>query len=112
MKHEGLLDALKARKKSGEDSKPVKKKYSKHVKAIFKIGNKQTDDYNTVLGYPIEFIPMSNPYVLKVGDELAMKLLINGEPVTGEMVYASYNNHFGHNKDGSPRDAYKLLTNQ
>jgi len=54
---------------------------------------------------------MSNPYGLKVGDKLSMKLLIDGKPVAGEMVYASYNNIFGHNKDGSPRDAYKLLTN-
>ncbi|MCF6296117.1 MAG: DUF4198 domain-containing protein [Flavobacteriaceae bacterium] len=111
MKHEGLLDVLEARKKSGEDSNSVRKKYSKHVKAIFQVGNKQTDDYKTVLGYPIEFVPMSNPYTLKVGDDLAMKLLIDGKPAEGEMVYASYNNHFGHNKDGSLRDAYKLLTN-
>ena len=111
MKHEGLLDVLAARKKSGEDLQPVRKKYSKHVKAIFQVGNKQTEDYKTVLGYPIEFIPMSNPYALKVGDDFAMKLLINGKPVAGEMVYASYNEQYGHNKDGSPRDAYKLLTN-
>jgi Domain of unknown function (DUF4198) len=111
MKHEGLLDVLEERKKSGEDSNPVRKKYSKHVKAIFQVGNKQTEDYKTVLGYPIEFIPMSNPYTLKVGDELAMKLLINGEPVVGEMVYASYNDQYGHAKDGTPIDAYKVLTN-
>ena len=111
MKHEGLLDVLVEREKSGEDSKPARKKYSKHVKAIFQVGNKQTDDYKTVLDYPIEFIPMSNPYALKVGDELAMKLLIDGEPVAGEMVYASYNNQYGHEKDGTSRDAYKLLTN-
>ncbi|VAV85164.1 hypothetical protein MNBD_BACTEROID02-1481 [hydrothermal vent metagenome] len=111
MKHEGLLDVLVEREKSGEDSKPARKKYSKHVKAIFQVGNKQTDDYKTVLGYPIEFIPMSNPYALKIGDELAMKLLIDGEPVAGEMVYASYNDQYGHEKDGTPRDAYKVLTN-
>ena len=75
----------------GEDLKPARKKYSKHVKAIFQIGDKQTDDYKTVLGYPIEFIPLSNPYTLKIGDELAMKLLINGKPISGEMVYASFN---------------------
>jgi Domain of unknown function (DUF4198) len=111
MKHEGLLAVLVEREKSGEDSKPARKKYSKHVKAIFQVGSKQTDEYKTVLGYPIEFIPMSNPYALKVGDELAMKLLINGEPISGEMVYASFNDQYGHEKDGTSRDAYKVLTN-
>ncbi|MBN4084950.1 DUF4198 domain-containing protein [Flavobacteriaceae bacterium AH-315-B10] len=111
MKHEGLLDVLEARKKSGEDSNSVRKKYSKHVKAIFQVGNKQTDDYKTVLGYPIEFIPMSNPYALKVGDDLAMKLLINGKPISGEMVYASYNDQYGHTKEGLPNDVYQVLTN-
>jgi len=95
----------------GEDLKPARKKYSKHVKAIFQIGDKQTDDYKTVLGYPIEFIPLSNPYTLKIGDELAMKLLINRKPISGEMVYASFNDQYVHEKDGTSRDAYKVLTN-
>ena len=111
MKHEGLLEVLEARKKSGEDSNSVRKKYSKHVKAIFQVGNKQTDDYKTILGYPIEFIPMSNPYALKVGDDFEMKLLINGKPIAGEMVYASYNEQYGHTKVGLPNDAYQVLTN-
>jgi Domain of unknown function (DUF4198) len=110
MKHEGLLDVLEERKKLGEDSNPVRKKYSKHVKAIYQVGNKQTDDYKTVLGYPIEFVPISNPYTLEIGDELAMKLLINGKPVANEMVYASYNDQYGHEKDGTARDAYQVLT--
>ena len=111
MKHEGLLDVLTARKKSGEDSNSVRKKYSKHVKAIFQVGNKQSNEYKTVLGYPIEFVPMSNPYTLKIGDKLIMKLLINGKPIAGEMVCASYNNQFGHTKEGLPNDVYKLRTN-
>ena len=111
MKHEGLLEVLAARKQSGEDSNPVKKKYSNHVKAIFQIGNKLSDGYKTVLGYPIELIPMTNPYSLNVGDQLAMKLLINGKPKSGVMVYASFNDRHGHAEDGSPLDAFKVRTN-
>ena len=111
MKHEGLLDVLAARKKSGEDTNPVKKKYSKHVKAIFQIGDKRSGDYKTVLGYPIELVPINNPYSLKVGDELSMKLLINGKPKEGIMVYASYNDQHGYTKYGTPIDAFKVRTN-
>ena len=111
MKHEGLLGVIEARKKSGEDSNPVTKKYSNHVKAIFQIGNKLSGDYKTVLGYPIELIPVNNPYSLKVGDELSMQLLINGKPMPGIMVYASFNDKYGYAKDESPLDAFKVQTN-
>jgi uncharacterized GH25 family protein len=111
MKHEGLLEVLAARKKAGEDSKNVTKKYSNHVKAIFQIGDKLSEDYKTVLGYPIELIPMVNPYFLNVGDQLSMKLLINGKPMPNIMVYASFNDKHGYAKDGSPLDAFKVRTN-
>jgi Domain of unknown function (DUF4198) len=110
MKHEGLLEVLNKRKKSGEDGNPVKKKYSKHVKAIYQVGSKLSDEYKTVLGYPTEFVPLTNPYALKVGDEFSMKLLINGKPLAGEMVYASYNDKFGHAEDGSALDAFQVQT--
>jgi len=112
MKHEGLLDVLKERKKSGEESNPVKKKYSKHVKAIFQIGNERSDEYKTVLGYPIEFIPMANPYSLQVGDDLSMKLLINGKPIADVMVYVSFNDRHGNTKEGTPLDAFKVRTDR
>ena len=112
MKHEGLLEVLEERKKSGEESNPVKKKYSKHVKAIFQIGNELSDEYKAVLGYPIEFIPLTNPYSLQVGDDLSMKLLINGNPIADVMVYASFNDRHGNTKDGTPLDVIKVRTNR
>ena len=111
MKHEGLLHILEARKKSGEDTKPAKKKYAKHVKTIFQVGNKQSEDFKTVLGYPIELVPMNNPYSLKSGDALSMQLLIEGKPAAGEMVYAGYAGHQGKSKNGLPHDAFQVKTN-
>jgi hypothetical protein len=111
MKHEGLLHILEARKKSGDDSKPAKKKYAKHVKTLFQIGNKHSDDYKTVLNYPIELVPLNNPYTLKPGDALSMLLLIDGKPAAGEMVYAGYAGHKGKSKDGLPHDAFQAKTN-
>ena len=111
MKHEGLLHILEARKKSGDDAKPAKKKYAKHVKTIFQVGNKHSEDFKTVLGYPIELVPVNNPYTLKPGDALSMQLLIGGKPAAGEMVYAGYAGHQGKSKDGLPHDAFQVKTN-
>ena len=110
MRHEGLLHVLDERKRAGEEGLAVRKKYSKHVKAIFQVGDKLTDDFNTNLNYPIEFIPVTNPYALQVGDELTVLLLIDGKPAVGEMVYASFNDQYGHADDGTPIDVFQIRT--
>jgi Domain of unknown function (DUF4198) len=111
MKHEGLFDVLEERKKAGEEGNAVKKKYSKHVKAIFQVGRQTSDDYKAVLGYPIEFVPLDNPYSVRIGGELSMQLLIDGKPAAGEMVYASYNDKFGHEND-TALDVYQIKTDK
>lgn len=110
LKHEGLTDLLADRKKSGKDKDPARKSYSKHVKAIFQVGTKRSDDYKTVLGFPIELVPINNPYLVKVGGELSMQLFINGKPAANEMVYASYGGQHGYDDSGMPTDAFRALT--
>jgi len=110
LKHEGLTNLLAERKKSGEDKNPARKSYSKHVKAIFQVGEKRSDDYKTVLGFPIELIPVNNPYSVKVGSELSMQLLIEGRPAANEMVYASYEGQHGYDENGKPTDAFRAMT--
>ena len=75
------------------------------------MGSKQSEDFKTVLGYPIELVPMNNPYSLKSGDALSMQLLIEGKPAAGEMVYAGYAGHQGKSKNGLPHDAFQVKTN-
>jgi len=110
LKHDGILDVLEDRKRSGEESKPAKEKYSKHVKALFQVGKVPSDDFKTVLGYPVEFIPQNNPYSLKTGDELTVQLLHNGIPLANQLVYASYQGHHGHAEDGPHIEAFKVRT--
>lgn len=66
---------------------PAVEKYSKHVKTIFQVGDKTSDDWSTVLGYPIEFVPMENPYDLHPGHTLSVRLLFQGEPLADQLVY-------------------------
>lgn len=37
----------------------------------------------TVFGYPVEIVPLANPYQLRLGDTLAVRLLVNGSAVGG-----------------------------
>jgi uncharacterized GH25 family protein len=110
LKHDGLIDMLEARKKSGEDSKPAKEKYSKHVKALIQVGAKPSDNFKTPLNYPVEFIPLANPYGLKVGDALQVQLIKDGKPLVNELVYASFGGHHSHGDDGGHVEAVKTRT--
>jgi uncharacterized GH25 family protein len=112
LKHDGVLDVLEGRMKSGEDAKTVNEKYSKHVKIIFQAGDKTTETYKKQLGYPVEFIPVVNPYNLKVGDEFSAQLLQNGKPVANQLVYGSHGKFHGHAEDGSHLEAVKTRTDK
>jgi len=89
LEHDGVLDMLASRKEKDILDQDAVEKYSKHVKAIFQVGDQRTKDWATVLGYPIEFVPMSNPYHLHEGEPLRVKLLRNGEPLANQLVYAN-----------------------
>ena len=99
LEHEGLDRVVKERAGKGISDKSVIEKYSKHVKALLQVGDSRSEDYFVELGYPIEFIPLQNPYDLKVGDLIEFQLAFKGEPLANAVV------HFG--TAGSGSDASK-----
>lgn len=87
LEHDGVLDMLEWRKQNNAMEDSTVEQYSKHVKTIFQVGDHRTDDYQTALGYPIEFIPLSNPYLLHAGDQMEVELLWQGKPLANQLVY-------------------------
>ncbi|MFN2502276.1 MAG: DUF4198 domain-containing protein [Pyrinomonadaceae bacterium] len=83
---DGIPDTLAERQRLGELEKPVRERYSKHVKAIFQAGDKRTDNYKTAMGYPVEILLKKNPYSLKVGDTLEFVCIKDGKPIAGQYV--------------------------
>jgi len=88
LREDGLPDTLEERRKTGELEKDAKERYAKHVKASLQVGKKQTDDYKTVLGYPVELVPQQNPYKLKKGDTMEVLCLKDGKPLADQVVLA------------------------
>lgn len=84
--HDGVVDMLEWRKNNGALEEDAVEKYSKHVKTIFQVGDSLSEDWNTELGYPIEFIPLENPYDLHAGHSLKVKLLYDGKPLANQLV--------------------------
>lgn len=85
---DGLPDVLASRKKSGELDKPARERYSKHVKALIQVGATRTSGYSAELGYPAELVPLNNPYSLRVGGNLRVRAVVEGEAVPNQVIIA------------------------
>jgi uncharacterized GH25 family protein len=92
LEHDGVVDMLEWRKQNNALGQDAVEKYSKHVKTIFQVGNELSSDWKTVLGYPIEFVPLNNPYNLHAGHDMHVQLLWQGEPLANQLVYVGSNN--------------------
>jgi len=88
LKEEGLDHIVAARRRADELQKGATERYAKHVKVIFQAGDKRSDGYASVLGYPVEIVPLRNPYELGAGDTLTLRLLVNGAPAAGVAALA------------------------
>lgn len=96
LKEDGIPDVLDARTRNGELGRAARERYQKHVKAIFQVGDVRTSAFETVLGYPAEIVPLTNPYFAIVGDTLAVRCLVDGRPVAQQLVIA------GGQRDATP----------
>ena len=92
LEHEGLDHVIADRAAKGVSDESAREKYSKHVKAILQVDQNRTGHFKTELGYPIEFIPLINPYELKVGDMASFQLKVDGKPLAGQGVHISSRN--------------------
>lgn len=110
LEHNGVSDMLESRTNQDLLDQDAVESYQKHVKAIFQVGDIKTNDWNTVLGYPIEFVPQANPYDKYGGDELSIQLLLDGQPLPNQLVYVDHihgnheHSHHDHDHDHSHDD--------
>ena len=85
---DGVVDVLKQRALDGELNEGAWEQYSKHIKAIYQVGDRVSGGLDIVLGHPAELVPLDNPYETEVGGELSFRALVDGGPVAGQLVIA------------------------
>ena len=88
LEEEALAGVIAARKQAGTSADSVRERYSKHVKAVFQVGDARTESFGAVLGYPAELVPLDNPYAVKPGGTLRVRCLVDGKPTAGLAVLA------------------------
>ena len=108
--HDGVVDMIERRAAAGKTRDEATERYSKHVKALVQVGSKRGGEWSRELGYPVEFIPLRNPYELRVGDELEVRFLRGGEPVANQVVYANNEHYHEHDDEGRHTEAVMTRT--
>ena len=108
--HDGIVDMIEQREAAGMTDNDATERYSKHVKAVVQVGDVRSGEWANELGYPVEFIPLQNPYELGVGDELQVRFLRAGMPVADQLVYGSYEGHHGHDEAAEHMEAVTTRT--
>jgi uncharacterized GH25 family protein len=78
---EGLERIRELQKGTG----PVKEIYSRCAKSLLRVGD-GSSGYDRELGLELELIPEKDPYSLKPGEALPLRLLYRGKPLDGALV--------------------------
>jgi uncharacterized GH25 family protein len=86
LRSDGIPDELAARRAQKRLDDRAKERYQKHVKALVQVGTTPSDAFATVLGYPAELVPVQNPYAMKIGATLDIRVLVDGKPVPNQFV--------------------------
>jgi uncharacterized GH25 family protein len=103
---------LASRKEKGDLEKDARELYSKHVKAVFQVGQQRSEGFKAKLGYPIEILPLQNPYQLGKGATLEVLILKDDKPAANQLVYANYAGYHRHDDKGGHVEAVKTRTDQ
>lgn len=86
LESDGIPDVLAARRRDGELGVAVRERYHKHVKSLIQVGTARSDLYSRAMGYPAELIPIENPYTLRPGATIQLRVLVDGRPVANQLV--------------------------
>jgi len=64
--------------------------YQQFAKALISAGERGDDVFSKPIGHKLEIIPLKNPYTVKVGDYLPVKVLFDSKPAMFINVYGTY----------------------
>jgi len=88
LKEEGLTPIVDARARSGETDKAARERYTMYAKTIMLAGT-PNEAYQRPVGLPIEIVPEKDPYAMKSGESLPVRVLFKGSPASGLELMAT-----------------------
>jgi uncharacterized GH25 family protein len=83
---DGLNEAFQYRLHHNELDSTGREFYQRSAKTIFQVGKKYNNTYKQETVLPLDIIPQQNPYTLKNGDSLELKILFQQEPLSNHFI--------------------------
>ena len=105
LEEDGLTEVLEERRKNHTDTLPAREFYCRFTKTLLQVGEPMTATFGQKLGTPLEILPITNPYALKLGERMSIKVLQDGVPAANVLVKV------WHKSGGSPTRLQNLRTN-
>ena len=84
--HEGLALAIAKRRLDGSGNAHGRELYSRRAKLLVQVGETATDTVSTLIGQTLEIVPERNPYLLRAGEPLRVRIWFHGAPLAGASV--------------------------
>lgn len=86
---EGLEKISAVRQKRGESGNPGREVFSRCAKALLEVSpaNAAPIGQDRAVGLTLELVAEKNPYALSAGEELPVRLLLDGKPLAGALVH-------------------------
>lgn len=110
LKAAGLDQILLERQRRGSLDKPGREAYRRCAKTLLLAGAPSPSDtaraWSRPVGQPLEFVPEQNPYMLRAGASLTVRVLVGGQPRPGQLV------QIWQRSPGRPASVFKLYSNQ
>jgi uncharacterized GH25 family protein len=110
LKQEGLDYILLERQKRGALNQPGREAYRRCATTLVQAGAPTALDtaraWSRPTGLPLELVPEQNPYTLKAGASLTIRVLAEGQPQAGQLVQV------WQRSPGQPVRISKLYSNQ
>lgn len=78
------LERIRGLRKPG----PATEIYSRCAKSLLSVGGGPGTGFDKVLGLELELVAEKNPYALKPGEDLPLRLLYKGKPLDGALLVA------------------------
>ena len=90
LRHEGLDHVVKERARRGESESPGRELFSRCAKSIVWVGAGSRDGFDRELGFPLELIPVTNPYAAPKTGDVTVRVLFRGKPLANALVTAHH----------------------
>jgi hypothetical protein len=78
---DGLPHIYRLRAKEKTLDQPGRERYSKSPKLLIRVGDGAKGDSTKPVGLPLEIVPMRDPFAVKPGDALKVRVLFEGKPL-------------------------------